>query len=49
MTFLQQYEVTKVGIPEESAKKIELGKKLNKYGVSLTQYDSALRLKEIKP
>ena len=36
-------------MPEESSKKIELGKKLNKYGVSLTQYDSALGLKEIKP
>ena len=46
---MQQYEFTKVGIPEESEKKMDLGKKLRKYNVSLAQYDSALRLKEIKP
>ena len=38
-----------MGIPEDGEKKIELGKRLSKYGVSLPQYDSALKLKEIKP
>ena len=39
IVYMQQYEFRKVGIPEESEKKIDLSKKFGKYNVSLTQYD----------
>lgn len=42
---MQQYEFKNVEIPKESEKRVDLSKKLGKY-VSLTQYDSALRLPE---
>lgn len=47
LLYMQQYEFKKVEIPKESEKRVDLSKKLGKYNVSLTQYDSALRLPEI--
>ena len=47
LLYMQQYEFKKVEIPKESEKRVDLSNKLGKYNVSLTQYDSALRLPEI--
>ena len=49
ISVMQQYEFTKEPIPEEKEKRMELIRKLSKYNVSLTQYDSAMHLPEIKP
>ena len=47
LLYMQQYEFKKVEIPKEIEKRVDLSKKLGKYNVSLTQYNSALRLPEI--
>jgi len=44
----QQYEFTKLKIPNAQAKKVDFSHKLMKY-ISLQQYNAAIKQKEIKP
>ena len=44
---IQQYEFNKFEIPEENEKKIELARKLRKYGVTLSQYSHSLKQQTI--
>ena len=44
----QQYEFETVEIPDLQEGKVELSTKLQKYGISLTQYERAISQKEIK-
>lgn len=48
-TFFQQYEFVKAKIPSETEKKVEFSRKLRKYNISLSQYDTAFKQKEIRP
>jgi len=49
LSFLQQYEFTKTKIPNSTDKKVEFSKKLRKYNISLSQYETAYKQMEIKP